>query len=120
MEFSFELTNEAFKQKLIQVYPKLENACFVFMKADKINKLVELNPGGSCFRCYTPESIFYSDRGQGRLYIRKIAEAEVNRDYCMVGECVRFLCTVICLCQTYRDYFKTGNLSKANNVETKY
>ena len=86
MEFSFELTNEAFKQKLIQVYPKLENACFVFMKADKINKLVELNPGGSCFRCYTPESIFYSERGQGRLYIRRIAEAEVKLDMATICE----------------------------------
>ena len=67
----------------------------------------------------------------------------INRDYGMVGECVRFLCTscdrdlsqqvhnknrtnepticaVICLFQTYRDHFDSGNLSKANNVETKY
>ena len=77
VEFSFELTNEAFKQRLVEIYPKLENACFVFMKADKFNKLVELNPGGCCFRCYTPENVFYSERGQGRLYIRKIAESEV-------------------------------------------
>ena len=59
-------------------------------------------------------------------------EVAINRDYCMVGECVRFLCTscerlykranhaVICLCRTCRDYFKSENLSKANNVETKY
>ena len=78
MEFSFELTNEAFKQKLVEIYPKLENACFVFMKADKFNKLVELNPGECCFKCYTPENVFYSERGQGRLYIRKIAESEVR------------------------------------------
>ena len=77
MEFSFELTNEAFKQKLVEIYPKLENACFVFMKADKLNKLVELNPGGCCFRCYTPENVFYSERGQGRIYIQKIEESEV-------------------------------------------
>ena len=77
MEFSLELTTEQFKQKLVEIYPKLENACFVFMKAGKDNTLEELNPGICCFRCYTPENVFHSERGQGRLYIRKIAENEV-------------------------------------------
>ena len=82
MEFSFELTSEAFKQKLIEIYPKLEDACFVFMKGNGII-LVELNPGGCCFRCYTPENVFCSERGQGRLYIKKIAESEV-RVHCIL------------------------------------
>jgi hypothetical protein len=77
VEFSLELTNEQFKQKITEIYPKLENACFVFMKAGKDNKLEELNPGRCCFRCYTPNNVYHSDRGQGRLYIRKIAENEV-------------------------------------------
>ena len=77
MEFFLELTHEQFKQKLVEIYPKLENACFVLMKASKDNKLEELNPGRCCFRCYTPENVHHSERGQGRLYIRKIAENEV-------------------------------------------
>ena len=77
VEFSFELTNEAFMQKLVQIYPKLENACFVFMKADKLNNLVELNPGECCFRCYTPENVYHSEQGQGQIYIKKIEESEV-------------------------------------------
>ncbi len=77
MEFSFELTHEQFKQKLVEIYPKLENACFVFMKAGKGNTLEELNPGICCFRCYTPKNVYHSERGQGRLYIRMIAENEV-------------------------------------------
>jgi hypothetical protein len=77
VEFSLELTNEEFKQKLGEIYPKLENACFVLMKADRKNKLEELDPGTRCFRCYTPRNIYHSNRGQGRLYIRIIAENEV-------------------------------------------
>ncbi len=77
MEFPFTLTNEQFKQKLVEIYPKLENGCFVFMKADKNNKLEELNCGRCCFKCYTPENVYHSERGQGRLYIQKIAESEV-------------------------------------------
>ncbi len=77
MEFSFELTNEEFKQKIIKIYPCLENACFVFMKAGKDNTLEELNPGRRCYRCYTPENVYNSKRGQGRLYIRTIIENEV-------------------------------------------
>ena len=77
MEFSLELTNEEFKQKLVEIYPKLEDACFVFMKAYGSNQLDELNPGTCCYRCYTPENVFYSKRGQGKLYIRIIAESEV-------------------------------------------
>ena len=78
MEFSFELTNEAFKQRLVEIFPKLENACFVFMKADdKLNKLVEINPGGCCFRCYTPQNVNDCEQGQGQIYIKKIAESEV-------------------------------------------
>ena len=77
VEFPFTLTNEQFKQKLVEIYPKLENGCFVFMKADKNNKLEELNCGRCCFKCYTPENVYHSERGQGRLYIQKIAESEV-------------------------------------------
>ncbi len=77
MEFSFELTNEEFRQKIIEIYPSLENACFVFMKAGKDNTLEKLNRGRCCYRCYTPENVYHSERGQGRLYIRKIAENEV-------------------------------------------
>ena len=76
MEFSFQLSHEEFKQKLVEIYPKLANACFEFLKVDSRNTLVEI-PGECCFRCYTPENVFYSDRGQGRLYIQKIAESEV-------------------------------------------
>ena len=76
-KFSFELTHDEFMKQLVEIYPKLENACFVFMKADKTNRLVELNPGVCCFRCYTPRNVFHSPRGQGRLYIKKIAESEV-------------------------------------------
>ena len=72
-----DLTNEQFKQKLIEIFPKLENAFFVFMRADKTNKLEELNPGWCCFRCYTPENVYNSKRGQGRLYMKIIAEDEV-------------------------------------------
>ena len=82
VEFSFELTSEAFKQKLVEIYPKLEDACFVFMKGEGI-KLVELSPGECCFWCYTPENVFYSERGQGRLYIKKIEESEV-RVHCIL------------------------------------
>ena len=77
MEFSFELTNEEFKRKIVKIYPRLENACFVFMKAGKDNTLEELNRGRCCYRCYTPENVYHSERGQGRLYIQKIAENEV-------------------------------------------
>ena len=78
MEFPLTLTNEQFKEKLIKIYPKLENSCFVLMKADKNNQLEGLNPGTCCFRCYTPENVYYSERGQGRLYIQRIAESEVK------------------------------------------
>ena len=77
MEFQFNLTNEQFKKKLVEIYPKLENCCFVFMKGDKNNQLVELNPGKCCFRCYTPENVHLSERGQGRLYIQIIPENKV-------------------------------------------
>ena len=77
VEFSLELTNVEFKQKLVEIYPKLENACFVLMKAGRKNKLEELDPGICCYRCYTPNNIYHSDRGQGRLYIRRIAESKV-------------------------------------------
>ncbi|XP_028399725.1 uncharacterized protein LOC114523091 [Dendronephthya gigantea] len=77
VEFTLDLTNEQFKQKLIEIYPKLENAFFVFMKANKTNTLEELNPGLCCFRCYTPENVYNSERGQGRLYMRIIAENEI-------------------------------------------
>ncbi|XP_028399724.1 uncharacterized protein LOC114523090 isoform X2 [Dendronephthya gigantea] len=78
VEFTLDLTNEQFKQKLIEIYPKLENAFFVFMKADKTNTLEELNPGLCCFRCYTPENVYNSERGQGRLYLKIIAENEIS------------------------------------------
>ena len=77
MEFLLELTNEEFKQKLVEIYPKLENACFVFMKANRKNNLEELDPGTCCYRCYTPENVYHSERGQGRLYIQKIPEDKV-------------------------------------------
>ena len=77
MQFSFELSNEEFKQKLVHIYPKLEKSCFVFMKADKVNKLVVLNPGECCFKCYTPENVY--QRGyQGRLYIKMTTDSEVR------------------------------------------
>ena len=78
VEFSFDLSHDQFKQKLVEIYPKLENAFFVLMKADKNNVLVELNHGICCYRCYTPENVYNSERGQGRLYIQIIAENEVN------------------------------------------
>ena len=78
VEFSLELTNEEFKQKLSEIYPSLKNACFVFMKAGKDNTLKELNPGVCCYRCYTPENVYSSERGQGRLYIRIISENEIS------------------------------------------
>ncbi|XP_028399719.1 putative GPI-anchored protein pfl2 [Dendronephthya gigantea] len=78
VEFTLDLTNEQFKQKLIEIYPKLENAFFVLMKADKTNTLEELNPGLCCFRCYTPENVYNSERGQGRLYMKIIAENEIS------------------------------------------
>ena len=77
VEFSFELTKEQLKEKLVEIYPRLENACFVFMKADRNNKLEELNAGRCCYRCYTPENVYHSERGQGRLYIKIIVENEV-------------------------------------------
>ena len=77
VEFSIALTNEEFKQKLVEIYPSLENACFMFMKAGKDNTLKDLNPGICCYRCYTPENVYSSDRGQGKLYIRMISENEV-------------------------------------------
>ena len=78
VEFPFELTNEEFTRQLVEIYPKLENACFVFMKAGKDNALEEINPGTCCFRCYTPGNVYHSERGQGRLYMRRIAENEVT------------------------------------------
>ncbi|XP_028399727.1 uncharacterized protein LOC114523093 [Dendronephthya gigantea] len=78
VEFTLDLTNEQFKQKLIQIYPKLENAFFVLMRADKTNTLEELNPGLCCFRCYTPGNVYNSERGQGRLYMKIIAEKEIS------------------------------------------
>ncbi|CAB4007268.1 Hypothetical predicted protein [Paramuricea clavata] len=78
VEFSFQLTNEEFKQKLYEIYPKLENGCFVFMKAGKHNTLEELGAGSCCYRCYTPENVYHSNPGQGRLYIRRIAENEIS------------------------------------------
>ena len=77
MEFSFDLTNEQFKQKIVEIYPILENGVFVLMIAGKDNILNEINPGRCCYRCYTPENVYHSERGQGRLYIRKIAENQV-------------------------------------------
>ena len=77
MEFLFELKNEGFKQKLAEIYPSLQNACFVFLTAGKDNALTELNPGRCCYKCYTPENVHNSERGQGRLYIRIIPENEV-------------------------------------------
>ena len=54
----------------------------------------------------------------------------LNRDYCMVGKCGRFLYTsseranhaVIRLCRTCRpgNYFDTASLSKANNDGNKF
>ena len=78
VEFPFELTNEEFTRRLVEIYPKLESACFVFMKAGKKGMLEELNSGKICFRCYTPGNVYHSDRGQGRLYMRRIAENEVT------------------------------------------
>ena len=77
VEFSFDLTNVEFIQKIVEIYPILENGFFVFMIAGKDNILKELNPGRCCYRCYTPENVYHSERGQGRLYIRKIAENQV-------------------------------------------
>jgi hypothetical protein len=71
------LTNEEFKRKLLEIYPTLKNAYFVFMKAGKDNTLNDLNPGRCCYRCYTPENVYNSERGQGRLYIKIIPENEV-------------------------------------------
>ena len=79
VEFPIALTNEQFKEKLVKIYPNLENSCFVLMKADKNNQLEELNPRTCCFRCYTPENVYHSERGQGRLYIQKIAESEISK-----------------------------------------
>jgi hypothetical protein len=47
------------------------------MKAGKDNTLNDLNPGRCCYRCYTPENVYNSERGQGRLYIKIIPENEV-------------------------------------------
>ena len=77
MEFSLELTNEEFKQMLVEIYHKLENACFVFMRAGGDKTLQLLNPGTLCYRCYTPENVYHSERGKSRLYIRKIPEDKV-------------------------------------------
>ena len=77
VEFSFDLTNVEFKQKIVEIYPILENGFFMFMTAGKDNALKELNPGRCCYRCYTPENVHDTKRGQGRLYIRKIAENQV-------------------------------------------
>ena len=77
MEFSFDLTNVEFRQKIIEIYPILENGFFVFMIAGKDNILKKLNPGRCCYRCYTPENVYHSERGQGRLYIQKIVENQV-------------------------------------------
>ena len=77
MEFSFDITNVEFKQKIVEIYPILENGFFMFMTAGKDNILKELNPGRCCYRCYTPENVYDSERGQGRLYIRTIAENQV-------------------------------------------
>ena len=77
VEFSFDLTNVEFRQKIVEIYPILENGFFMFMTAGKDNILKELNPGRCCYRCYTPENVYDSERGQGRLYIRKIAENQV-------------------------------------------
>ncbi|XP_028411743.1 uncharacterized protein LOC114534494 [Dendronephthya gigantea] len=93
VEFPLELTNEEFTRKLVEIYPTLESACFVFMKAGKDNMLEELNPGICCFRCYTPNNVYHSERGQGRLYIRKITENEISQ--CSHGESLfKRLCAV--------------------------
>ena len=78
VEFSLQLTNEEFKQQLVEIHPSLKNACFMFMKAGKDNTLKVLNPGVCCYRCYTPENVYFSERGQGGLYIRIISENEVT------------------------------------------
>ena len=39
MEFSFDLTNEQFGQKIVEIYPILENPFFMFMIPGKDNIL---------------------------------------------------------------------------------
>ena len=74
VEFPFAMGVKEFRNKLVEIYPKLRNECYLLMKADKSNILEYLNIAPSY---YNPEEIYYSNLGQGKLYIRFATVAEV-------------------------------------------
>ena len=74
IDFPFLMKTEEFTNKLEEIYPKLQNQCYLLMKADKSNKLQYLDIASSS---YNPKDIYDSNLGQGRLYIRFATETEV-------------------------------------------
>ena len=68
------MTTEEFTSKLEEIYPKLQDQCYLLMKADKSNKLQYLDIASYS---YNPKGIYNSNLGQGRLYIRFATETEV-------------------------------------------
>ena len=74
VHFPFSMTTEEFKIKLVEIYSKLQNQCYLLMRADKSNKLLYLDIASSY---YNPNEIYNSNLGQGRLYIRFAAKTEV-------------------------------------------
>ena len=68
------MTTEEFTNKLEEIYPKLQNQCYLLMKTDKSNKLQYLDIANSS---YNPKDIYNSNLGQGRLYIRFATKTEV-------------------------------------------
>ena len=68
------MTTEEFTNKLEEIYPKLQDQCYLLMKADKSKKLQYLDIPSSS---YKPTDIYNSNLGQGRLYIRFATETEV-------------------------------------------
>ena len=75
VEFDISMTVEEFKNKLVEIYPKLQNKQFGLLKADEKSEVLErLNISSSCYR---PEDIYYSNLGRGRLYIRCDSEVSI-------------------------------------------
>ena len=68
------MTTEEFKNKLVEIYPKLKDRQFLLMKANESNSLERLNLAPSH---YNAEDIYHSNLGRGRLYIRCVNELEV-------------------------------------------
>ena len=74
VEFPISMTTEEFKNKLVEIYPKLKDRQFLLMKANESNSLERLNLAPSH---YNAEDIYHSNLGRGRLYIQSVNELEV-------------------------------------------